>query len=379
VSIGSTIDTAGGAAGDRDDRDSAERRARVAPARQVRARYMHHPLADVALAFAWIPFALAAHLLEADNANGSPDGLVAFISAVFLLSFAHQPLTVALVYGDPEQFRLRKAIFTWSPLVFIVAIVVGYEVSFALVAVVGALWNAEHTLMQRYGVTRIYGRMAGQDDGRLEKALLFSWLVFAALWVAADPSTPDRAAVSSFGENNRVAIDALTHFRSVAALLVVPASVALVVLAALWLRDERRRPVVNPVKWLYLASTALLFGLFLVDPIAGIMGYVGAHAVEYFVIVHQSLGRRYGGPEADDRALIGRAVRARPGRIGFLAAYVAVVIAVVYGLAHLGSPLAYTVVFFTLGGMHVFYDGFIWKLRRPVVAQSLAIPSSPAT
>ena len=28
---------------------------------------------------------------------------------------------------------------------------------------------------------------------------------------------------------------------------------------------------------------------------------------------------------------------------------------------------------FTLGGMHVFYDGFIWKLRRPVVAQSLGI------
>ncbi len=33
-------------------------------------------------------------------------------------------------------------------------------------------------------------------------------------------------------------------------------------------------------------------------------------------------------------------------------------------------------VFFTLGGLHVFYDGFIWKLRRPAVAQSLAIPAS---
>jgi len=103
------------------------------------------------------------------------------------------------------------------------------------------------------------------------------------------------------------------------------------------------------------------------------MGYVGAHAVEYFVIVHQSLGRRYADPALDGGAPLGRVVRARPGRVGFLGVYVAIVVAVVYGLEHLGSPLAYTVVFFTLGGMHVFYDGFIWKLRRPVVAHSLAI------
>jgi hypothetical protein len=25
-----------------------------------------------------------------------------------------------------------------------------------------------------------------------------------------------------------------------------------------------------------------------------------------------------------------------------------------------------------VGGMHVFFDGFIWKLRRPVVAHSVA-------
>ena len=116
----------------------------------------------------------------------------------------------------------------------------------------------------------------------------------------------------------------------------------------------------------------------LVDPLAGIMGYVGAHAVEYFVIVHQSLGRRYArsarpmaariaraggaGPTGPHR-LLRRLRRHRRSRI-------------VTVLARLGSPLAYLVVFFTLGGLHVFYDGFIWKLRRPVVADSLAIDAS---
>jgi len=41
-----------------------------------------------------------------------------------------------------------------------------------------------------------------------------------------------------------------------------------------------------------------------------------------------------------------------------------------------GSVMAYLVVFFTLGGLHVFYDGFIWKLRRPAVAQSLDLPAA---
>ena len=75
--------------------------------------------------------------------------------------------------------------------------------SVALVAVVAGLWNAEHTLMQRYGITRIYGRKAGEDDGRLEKAMLVSWLVLALVWTAADPATPGRIARMPLGEVNR--------------------------------------------------------------------------------------------------------------------------------------------------------------------------------
>lgn len=336
--------------------------------RRVRLRFMHHPVLDLAVAFCWVPFAIVAHALQ-DN----PATLALFISGVFLLSFAHQPLTVALVYGDPQQFRLKRALFTWSPLVFVVAVFIGYQVSFVLVAVIGGLWNAEHTLMQRYGVTRIYGRKVGQADGALEKAMLFSWLALALVWVAADTATPGRIETISLGENNRKALDVLVQLQSFAAVVVVPTMVVVAVLVAAWLWRERARREVNAAKWIYLGSTAALFGLFLVDPLAGIMGYVGAHALEYFVIVHQSLGRRYADPALDGGAPLGRAVRARPGRLGFFAIYVGVIVAIITVLEHLGSPLAYMVVFFTLGGLHVFYDGFIWKLRRPEVARSLAL------
>jgi hypothetical protein len=350
---------------------------------------MHHPAVDLALGAVWLPFVLIAHVLEG---RGDPTTLAVFISAVFLLSFAHQPLTVALVYGDPAQFRTHPRLFTWTPLVLAVAVVVGVTVSFVLVAVVGALWNAEHTLMQRYGLVRIYGRKAGQDDGGIEKVMLCSWLVLAVVAVAAAPGTPALVGSVDVGANNRAALDVLVDLQPIAAWLVLPAALAALACVVVWARREHGRPDLNPAKWAYLASTAVLFGMVLVDPLAGIMGYVGAHAIEYFVIVHQSLGRRYGAradrgarnrrsagaadsvspaPAAAAGGLLGRVVRARAGRTGFLGAYVAVVFAVVTALAHLASPLAYLAVFFTLGGMHVFYDGFIWKLRRPVVAESL--------
>ena len=356
-------------------------------------QWMHGPMADVALALVWIPFAVVAHVLQGQTGDRVP----AFVAAVFLLSFSHQPLTLALVYGDPDQLRLRRAIFTWSPLVFVVAVFAGLNISMVALAVVGGLWNAEHTLMQRYGIVRIYGRKAGQGDGRLERAMLFSWLALALVWVGADAATPDRIRQVDLGENNTLAVEQLASLRTVASVLVpIALAVALGLGVAFVVQEWRHRRQANPAKWVYVASTAALFGVLLVDPLAGLMGYVGAHAVEYFVVVRQSLGRRYGAGAAEPIPVgapagaadvgdvataprrpvpLARAVRSPLGRDGFLVVYVALIVGIVMVLERLGSPTAYAVVFFTLGGLHVFYDGFIWKLRRAPVAASLAIPT----
>jgi hypothetical protein len=329
-------------------------------------------VADGLLALAWLPFVVVARYLSAVDAAGA---LAAVVGATFLLSFAHQPLTVALVYGDKTNFRLRRAIFTWAPLVFAVATFVTFNVSFTLLAIVGGLWNAEHTLMQRYGITRIYGRKAGQDDGLVEKLLLWSWLVLAIVWAGANPATPGLLDRVSIGASNEKAISVLVDLAPVARVLVWPVLAVSIALTVTWFLQERRRAGLNPAKWVYLGTTAALFGVMLVDPLAGILGYVGAHSIEYFVIVHQSLGKRYTSAADDEGAVLGRVVRARTGRWGFMLAYGLTVLGLVTALSLWAPTIVYFVVFFTLGGMHVFYDGFIWKLRRPAVARSLAIPA----
>jgi hypothetical protein len=312
---------------------------------------------------------LVAHAVSRDL-----DTLAVLINTTFLISFVHQPLTLPLVYGDPGQYALRRKLFIWSPVVFLVAITLGLWVSFALVALVAGLWNAEHTLMQRFGITRIYGRKVGQDSGTLERWLLISWLVFVAVWIGADPATPGRVQRLPLGDVNAASVDHLTTLRPIASALVVPLLVLSAALLLRWLAGEferARRGEANPAKWLYVGSTAALFCWMLVDPVSGFIAYVGAHAIEYFVIVNHSLGSRYndgsGGP-------LGVAVRSTHGRTKFFAGYAAAIVLLIVVLDRTGDPNAYGFAVLFFGGLHVFYDGFIWKLRRPAVARGLVQP-----
>ena len=329
-------------------------------------------LVDVALALCWIPFAAAGWMFRND-----PDSTVWLVSATLLISFAHQPLTLALVYGDKRNFDLRRRTFTWSPVVFAGAVLATQHISLTALAVVAGLWNAEHTLMQRYGIMRIHGRNAGQQNAPLDKALLFSWLALTLVWIAADGRTPGHIAQTGLRGKNRRGLDLLTELQPTARILLPLAAIAAVVMTVRWLRDETRcGGTTSQTKRFYTASTAALFLTILVNPVAGFLGYVGSHAIEYFIIVHRSVGPKYASADADGRAPVGYAVR-RLGRAGFFAAYIGIVFGALSVLDRYGSPTSYTVVILTLGGMHVFYDGFIWK--RPAADRrgmfSVARPS----
>ena len=102
------------------------------------------------------------------------------------------------------------------------------------------------------------------------------------------------------------------------------------------------------------------------------IAYVGAHAIEYFVVAFKTTESRY--REYDGSSLLGRVARRTPGRLACFAAVVGVAL-----LAHArldGS--AYNVLLYTVGVLHFLYDGFIWKLRKPAVAAGFAIPAVPA-
>jgi hypothetical protein len=77
-------------------------------------RWIRSPAWDLSLGALWIPFAALALLVQHDSA-----AIERLVTATLVLSFAHQPLTLALVYGDQRVVAARRALFAASPLVML--------------------------------------------------------------------------------------------------------------------------------------------------------------------------------------------------------------------------------------------------------------------
>jgi hypothetical protein len=107
------------------------------------------------------------------------------------------------------------------------------------------------------------------------------------------------------------------------------AFVVAVIVTTTWARIERRRSVHNPARLVYLGSTAVLLVVLAVEPVVGFVGYVGAHAAEYLLVVRWRIGR------AAERATVGDrvgAVARRIGSDGTIALYAAAVVALIVAL-----------------------------------------------
>ena len=156
------------------------------------------------------------------------------------------------------------------------AIALGLSISFTVVAVAGGLWNMEHTLMQRYGFVRIYGRRTGEDDGRLERdaAPLVARGDAALRGRRCSHAGADRRHCRSVALNGRRARRAGVLVAAYALVLLVPSAVVAAALtAALDTGGASPRPAgtANRPKQLYrrLDRGDVYAFAVLVDPVAG--------------------------------------------------------------------------------------------------------------
>jgi hypothetical protein len=326
------------------------------------------------IALCWVPLFIVGHLLSGGHGASSDHHLRQALSAAFLVSFLHQPLTLGLVYGDGSQFRTHRRLFLVAPLVTVGAVAIAVGLHLWLFIPIAALWNTEHTVQQRYGLSRIYARKAGYGSAFLDRWVLYAWITAAALFIAADRGTPQLATRIGLDSVNAGGVRLLTDMRPAALALLVPVgltalalTVALVIQEAGHTSPVSRRPA-NPAKWLYQGSSLALLGGLAIDPAAGFIAYVGAHAIEYFVVVYKTTEKRYG--EGGGSGLLGRLGRNVWGRVAVLGGIVALAL-----VAHVRlHGNAFNIVLYTVGALHFLYDSVIWKLRKPAVAADFAIP-----
>jgi hypothetical protein len=154
------------------------------------------------------------------------------------ISFLHQPLTFSLVYASPWRLATHRRFFLWFPVAAVAIIAVSTQVSMTLVAVVGGLWNAGHILMQRYGITRIYGRKAQDDQGAVERWMLVTWFLIPLLWITARGKLRHELNRVSSGSVDASAAGILAKMTTEATAALVLVVLAATVLTLRWLVHE---------------------------------------------------------------------------------------------------------------------------------------------
>src|SRR5256885_8279498 len=138
-----------------------------------RPRWLFDARTDLVIAWCWVPLFAVAHLFTARAGVAGDESMQRLFTWVLLGSLLHQPLTLLLVYGDRRQFAQRRWLFVLTPLIGVLLIGVAVVLDLWVIVPIAALWQAIHTLQQRYGLLRVYARKSDYGSPQLDRAGLF--------------------------------------------------------------------------------------------------------------------------------------------------------------------------------------------------------------
>ncbi|KIG12077.1 hypothetical protein DB30_02051 [Enhygromyxa salina] len=350
------------------------------------------------IAWAWVPFYLfvvvvlgldGSWSLGGRDGNGTEPGLGLAMLIALGVSYVHRHYTFLLVYGDDQTFGERVRSYTLVPAALFIGLALVLRVQgelswvlfglkmrpWMLVLFVTGAWNMWHTLMQRYGITRIYASKAGgglQTPAHGRRDLRLMW---AAVLLTAALTSMFRASTFAGIANGRrvlIALEPIIHGALGWTLLAIITGATLV-MAGSWAIHERaaslslreRIPRLN-----FVASTAALLLVFVVHgPIIGYLCFGVAHAIEYVCFFHVFGRRKFAGREPQQRQGLAAKLLARPLVSGPI---IALALAGLFiALADHRKSEPYLVYYTATSLLHFLYDGWIWKVRKPEVARHL--------
>ena len=340
------------------------------------------PALDLAMAFGWLPFYAWLRTTPVVGEVGHAAFLPALkLATVVALSvnFVHRHFVYFLFFGD-EQQRVRHPRALWLAPLIVIATVVPLRLWWppGSTVVFGALlaWNIWHTLLQRHGIARAYAVKAGggleaHAHGRRDLHTLLALAACTAVVVMMFRQD------TFYGRTQHVlttlhVVVAQEHPTIGWALLVI-AGVATASRVFAWSHAEAQaRPRGGRVPRLtFCASTLCLLGVFITHgPVVGFLVFGFAHSIEYILFVYLFSRRRIArGETAPGLRVFGRAVP--------LLIMSAILLVLFVAARQVWTVPLFVVYYSTTSALHFFYDGLIWKMRRPevrapIVAAALA-------
>ena len=322
-------------------------------------------------------------------------------TAAGTIALALVSLVVALDVRRSTSERARRVAFVFPA---IAAIVAGLGVASvaaanrplngnsisgaALVGVVGSfavLWNIWHTLMQKFGILRMYAAKSGipvndRTPAWSDRLLVFGSLPFIALSIA-----PAQRDVVAHANASVVAlllplVDGLIAARPY--VLPLAGLLAAASIALFGYYESRADRPSWPRRAMGLSLVALNVCFFLTSPLKVYVAYGFSHAVEYCVFVWAFLRRRYAKPQPKP-PLMQRALRHPWLAYGAFSLFIGGMTFAIdpgrhlninLGRVHVRDVSIATWLFaFAIWHSiaHFYYDGFLWKMRAPEVRANL--------
>jgi hypothetical protein len=368
----------------------------VLPPAQSPARWHVSPLVDaLAYHWSWLPLLVPLVLFTGDT---HPTDYRLWMSLVLAGNFTHQALSLAFVYLDTEIFRRFPRRFTVFPgvmAVLLMASIVGWRLDqpyrhvhfvplFGFVAFVAYSWNFWHVYMQKFGILRLYNAKSGPPDTPKVARWVDGWLVWGWMPLYFTVLPTEHAAevyrflpyMAHYTKPLLTALQAARPFTEPLCWAALAASLG----AWAWHEARANRMRNAPRLSMALALTLLGAAVLFFNPIKAIIAYGFSHVLEYVVFVWAYQRRYYHAPLPHDPPV--QRILRYPAT-AFLT-FVVFVGGTYFVLANwrwlfgerlmLGSiPLALVMLCLPLylSMVHFYYDGFLWKMRRPVVRENV--------
>lgn len=308
------------------------------------------------------------------------DGAIILFIAAFG-QLGHNLPGMMRAYGDRSLFERYKTRFIVAPILLVGVCIFGVVYHLHGLILVTAMWAIWHALMQTHGFVRIYDAKAKSFDSTtrwIDFAMTFTW--FGGAIVLSD--RPSMLLLTHFYNSGGPSIPAwcLSAVRWLWLFTMTVASIAFVVNSArCWWREGR----FNLVKHLLL-TTSIGFYWYAYSGTQNIL--VGAamfevfHDIQYLTIVwvfNRTRAKSASGAGAFTRFVFGRSGALIGVYLGLIVAFGSMRYVEEYLTAGFVRNLL-TGVIATMGLLHYYYDGFIWKVRDGQVRETLGLRDSGA-
>jgi len=325
--------------------------------------WIKNPLTDsIYFSFGWIVAFLSLLLLEQYT------GII--IVLVLLINYVHRHYTMALVYGQREEFEKRKQFYIYVPIIAIVVTALSiYFKVFPYLLTVSVLWTMYHSVAQKYGFTRIYSRKAGYGKGWIDKGILYSWFfyLFFAMLIY------EQSILLKY-QAGRVIVGHLQPYINYITFISYALLVISIIFTLIYIYEEiKNKKTISIPKNLFVVSTLCIYAIFFHSLIVGYVVFGFSHAIEYIAFVNIFVGAKYR-KKPESNTFFSRVTK----RQWLYSGLFSVVIVVLSLIGMKIDQNAFLIYIVGSSFLHFIYDGLIWKVRHPEVGKPLDIKYSSA-